>query len=189
MGQRLARTSRFDFYLRIGTLERAVASLRRLPGPDIPNIVQICPQTVMIMGFHSWIHVLSIWFSIWNLASISVSISFSIWIQVSISVSGFRFQTPFGLSFLLDGMENGKRNGKSRKVQNGTEMEHTVCVSIFSILHPSKFSIWCSILFSIPKALPFRFPISFHSKRPLFPFQIPENSSIPSSFVATRRKN
>ena len=91
----------------------------------------------MIMGFHSWIHFVSIWFSIWNSASISVSMSFSIWISLSISVSGFQFQTPFGLSFLLDGMENGKRNGrcfsngkqhgKLRRVQNGTRMENTVC--------------------------------------------------------------
>ena len=66
---------------------------------------------------------------------------------------------------------------------------HGVFHGFFSISHPSRFSNLFSILLAIPKTLPFRFPFSFHSERPLFPFHIPENSSIPSSFVATRRKN
>ena len=121
----------------------------------------------MIMGFHSWIHFLSIWFSIWNSASISVSISFFIWIEVSISVSGFRFQTPFGLSFLLDGMEKGKRNGRcfSNGKQNGKfrgcKMEQkwkTHCVfHLFSISHSSKVSIWFSMLFLYRKLIHFIF--------------------------------
>ena len=90
-------------------------------------------------------------------------------------------------------MEDVFRMENKMESLEGCKMEQkwkTPCVvHVFSISHPSNLSMLFSILFSILKTLPFRFPFSFHSERPVFPFQIPENSSIPSSFVATRRKN